>query len=366
MSKKPLDLSRYQSRGSGNRPTALDALIAAAPSEVADRAAELGLPLKHLPTDQIAPDLQQLRRLAHPEDLLREAERGDRASTALVTELRTLAQSIREHGQLQPIIVYPDRDDPRFPGMTHRIVMGQRRWSAAILSQLPTLWVVEVERPSGVNRILHQYDENEQREGLSDMERAWALQSLKGAMEEEQGGTVPWNVVEARIQISPQRRYDLMRLFRFSEEAQKLIARYRWSEWTLRNLHMAISADEIDQQTATTILRELADLEEVNATIVRSIVERYLPKPAPVGQFIDSDGDGGSGGSASTLSSGGHDIHLSGITKKIDSYRRGLDKLTSQVSSGLNEPERTETLRHVEQLMDSLEKLLEQLRLPRT
>src|SRR5689334_22895464 len=120
MTKKPLDLTRYGKGSSGARPTALDALIAATPTEVEQRARELGLPLKHVPTEQIAPDLQQLRRLPHPDDLMDMAKGGDRAAQATMTELRALGESMREHGQLQPIIVYPESGDPRFPRMTHR------------------------------------------------------------------------------------------------------------------------------------------------------------------------------------------------------------------------------------------------------
>lgn len=361
MTKKPLDLTRYGKGGSGARPTALDALIAATPGEVEQRARELGLPLKHVPTQQIAPDLQQLRRLPHPDDLTSMANGGDRAAQITMTELRVLGESMREHGQLQPIIVYPESGDPRFPRMMHRIVLGQRRWSAAMLEQLPTLWVVEVERPSSVTRILHQFDENEQREGLSDMERAWALQALKAAIEEETSEAVTWGIVEQRMQLSTQRRQDLLRLMRFSPEGQAIIARYRWPETAVRSLHMAISANEIGQDTADTILRELAGLDEVHAGIVRDYVDQYRRRQAQAGRLAPTGADDTeTTGSDASERSGA--TRLIGMPRQIVKFRKGVDKLAEQVTPDMDEDVRREALRKIEELMNSLEILLQRLR----
>lgn len=251
--------------------------------QVEQCARERGLPLTHVPVEAIAPDMNQLRRLPHPSDLTRMAEEGDQGSTVMLEGLRELGESIKEHGQLQPVIVYQD-EDPDNPTITHRLLNGQRRWSAALLVGVPTLWAVEVPRPSEVVRLLHQYEENERREGFSDMERAWACVSLKDALQQEAGGEVPWGVVEEQIHLSTQRRQDLLRLMRFSTEGQAIILRYGWSEWVLRPLHMAIQAGTVDQDTATTILRQLAASDRVTtATVTEAVRAHHQPtrKPAP-------------------------------------------------------------------------------------
>jgi ParB/RepB/Spo0J family partition protein len=358
--RKPLDLSRYSRSGSdaAARTTALDALMAAAPTEVEQRARDLGLPMKYLPTGQIAPDLQQLRRLSAPDELLRESEHGDRAAAAIVEELRALGRSMKEHGQLQPIVVYPDSGDPLFPLMSHRIIMGQRRWTSAVLEALPTLWAVEVERPSRVTRVLHQHDENEQRLGLSDMERAWALQELKNALEEEIANTVPWGMVEQHFKLSAQRRFDLMRLMRFNMEGQKVIARYRWAEWTLRPLHMAISAEVIDADTATTILWELTKINEVNAPIVSTLVDHYKQAQEDhTDAVITNDVEV----SAQAASADTTLVQHTGMIKQIAKLRQGIDKLADHIGSDMSSDLRQNTLREVEQLMGSLERLLQRL-----
>jgi hypothetical protein len=268
----PLNLDQFFSP---NDQTAdLDFLLGAGPEATAQHARERDLPMLDLPIPAIAPDTQQIRRLPHPNDLVQLEAAGDRAAMALLAGLRDLGQSMVEYGQLQPAIVYPDAD-PHNPTISHRLLHGQRRWSAALLAGHPTLWVVEVPKPSNVIRLLRQFAENERRAALSDMERTWALIALKDALQTEASDEVPWSVVEEQLQISDSRRHDLLRLLRFSPEGQAIILRYNWSEWMLRPLHMAIHAGDIDQDTATDILRELADAAEIGAAFVAATVEAY-------------------------------------------------------------------------------------------
>jgi hypothetical protein len=243
--------------------------------------------------------------------------------------------------------------------------MGQRRWSAAILLELPTLWVAEFERPSEVDRILRQFDENEQRAGLTDMERTWALQTLKDAVEHEQGASVPWGVIEERMKLSTQRRQDLLRLLRFDEEGQNLIKWHRWSEWTLRDLHMAINAGEINQASVTTILQQLALQEEVNATIVRYYVELHRRQRA--GQRCE-DGQatppyvGAEGAEAFTASAPRSGVGVAVVPKQLSKFRKGIERLTGQVSPDMEQETRDAALREIEGLMESLEALLLKIR----
>jgi DNA-binding transcriptional ArsR family regulator len=192
-----------------------------------------------------------------------------------------------EHGQVQPAIAYSDAD-PQDLAISHRLLHSQRRWSAALLAGLPTLWVVEVAKPTEVMRLLRQFAENERRAGLSDMERAWALVALRDALQTEAGGEVPWSVVEEQLQISDARRHDLLRLLRFSPEGQAIIVRYNWSEWMLCPLHMAIHSGGVDQDAANDILRRLADAAEVCAAFVAAAMEAYLrQRVSAEGQLVE-------------------------------------------------------------------------------
>lgn len=270
--KTRVDISRFFRPA--DQSNDIDFLMKVSDEETAERAAELNLPLMYLPLEAIAPDMHQLRRLPHPDELTRMAEAGDHAAVTLLEGLHALGNSIQEQGQLQPAIVYPDTE-PSNPSVTHRLLHGQRRWSASLLKDLPTLWVVEVPRPSRVQCVLRQFDENERREGLTDMERAWALNALKESLEAEAGADVPWREIEEHMQISEPRRKDLLRLLRFPEAAQQIILRHGWSEWTLRPLHMAINAGHVAEDTVMAIIQKLMQGDEVTVAVVTNLVEHY-------------------------------------------------------------------------------------------
>ncbi len=307
---------------------------------VAERARERGLPLLHLPLDAIAPDPSQLRRLPHPADLLDMEAQGDSGATELLDGLRALGASLKLHGQLQPAVVYRDAD-PAHPHATHRLLHGQRRWSAALLANLPTLWVVEVPRPADVERLIRQYEENEQRENFSDIERAWACLSIKEAMQNEAGGEVPWATVEEQVQLSAQRRQDLLRLLRFDRAGQALILRHGWSEWTLRPLHMAIHAGSIPPAAATDLLRHLATLPDVNARIVADLTQQHSTPAA-----------------ASSASAGKPSRSLA---QQMQQVRRTVAKLQAELATVEDADVRAALRAEVAEVQTMLHALLEEL-----
>jgi ParB/RepB/Spo0J family partition protein len=332
----------------------IDFLMKVADEETVEYATERGLPMLNLPLTAIAPDPQQLRRLPHPHQLLSMEAEGDQAAATLLTGLRELGQSMQEQGQLQPAIVYP-YNNPDDPTITHRMLHGQRRWSAAILMELPTLWVVEIQTPSNIQRILRQFDENERREGLSDMERAWALKSLKESLEEETGADIAWNTIEEYMQISEPRRKDLLRLLRFSEQGQEIILRYNWSEWTLRPLHKVIQSNQIDQETALELLQKLALFEEVNATIVANLVESTLQNMAQPQETPAEEPPA---------------VEIEEVVMKkgkqtarsMYRIRRNIDEFRTDILSAMEDDQVRDTLRkEAEELRVSVEALLQEL-----
>jgi ParB family chromosome partitioning protein len=88
-------------------------------------------------------------------------------------ELQDLAQSIRELGVLQPILV---REHPDRPG-DYEIIAGERRWRAAQLAQLHEVPVL-VKVLSNKETLEVALVENLQREDLSPLEEAIGLQRL--------------------------------------------------------------------------------------------------------------------------------------------------------------------------------------------
>jgi ParB family chromosome partitioning protein len=86
-------------------------------------------------------------------------------------ELEELAQSIREHGVLQPVLVSQQSDG------TYQLITGERRWRAVTLAGLPTIpaMVKETTPQASLEMALV---ENIQRRDLNPMEEAHAFRSL--------------------------------------------------------------------------------------------------------------------------------------------------------------------------------------------
>ena len=85
--------------------------------------------------------------------------------------IEELAQSIRETGILQPLIVRPERDDE------YQLIAGERRWRAAGLAQLETLPVV-VRDVTDEEAVVFALVENIQREDLNVVDQADAYARL--------------------------------------------------------------------------------------------------------------------------------------------------------------------------------------------
>ena len=102
---------------------------------------------QELPIDKIYPDPQQPRKIFDEE------------------KLAELANSIEEHGLLQPIGVYPGWD-----GFV--ISHGERRWRASQLAGLTTIRAIIGEQPDALRRRVRQFVENDQREPLNVIESA--------------------------------------------------------------------------------------------------------------------------------------------------------------------------------------------------
>lgn len=352
--KRPVDLGKFF------KNDALEFLAGTEEQEVAERAQALGLPLVHLDPHMIGPDPEQLRRLPLVGALSRAAERGDRAAQAQLDRLRELGESMRQLGQIQPVIVYRDADVDD-PAVTHRLLNGQRRWSAALVAGLPTVWAVEVPRPSTVNRVLHQYAENERREEFTDMERAWSMQALKSALEAETGATVAWDVIEQRMQISRSRRNDLMRLLRFPAEGQQIIQQHGWSEWTLRRLHQAMQDGTIDDAMAVDMLKVLAEQVDINAPLVQALVEQYIGGSATAEQPVDDQIEKGvtAAGQAGTKRRTSQRT-LVDVHQRLAKMSRAIEQFHAHARH-LGVEERQQARREATALRDKLQALLDAL-----
>src|SRR4051812_2720962 len=148
--------------------------------------------LRHVPLELIKPNPRQPRR---------EFDEG-----ALVS----LADSLRERGVLQPVLVRP------VPGGTYELIAGERRWRAAQLAELET--VPALVRPYDDAESLElALIENMAREDLNPVEEARACAALVDDLGLTREG-VGRRVGRSRVAVS-----NLMRLLDLPDEALDLI-----------------------------------------------------------------------------------------------------------------------------------------------
>jgi ParB family chromosome partitioning protein len=194
-----------RSRGMGR---GLSALLAPPSADGEARAQEL----REIPVDLIVPNPRQPRR-----DF-------DEAS------LLALADSLRERGVLQPVLLRP------VPGGTYELIAGERRWRAAQLAEFDTVPALVRPRDDAESLELALI-ENMAREDLSPVEAARACALLVdelGLTREEVGRRVG----RSRVAVS-----NLLRLLDLPDEVLDLLAAGHLSEGHGRALLTAADHD---------------------------------------------------------------------------------------------------------------------------
>jgi ParB family chromosome partitioning protein len=174
--------------------------------------AEAEAELRAVPVELISPNPNQPRRTFEEEPLV------------------ALAESVRDRGVLQPVLLRP------LPGGTYELIAGERRWRAAQLAGLDT--VPAMVRPHDDAESLElALIENMAREDLNPLEAARAVAALVedlGMTREEIGRRVG----RSRVAIS-----NLLRLLELPDEALELIGEGVLSEGHGRALLMAPEHD---------------------------------------------------------------------------------------------------------------------------
>ncbi|NPB03464.1 MAG: ParB/RepB/Spo0J family partition protein [Thermotogae bacterium] len=160
---------------------------------------------RYLPIDDIRPNPYQPRRNFSQE------------------ELKDLAESIKRHGLLQPIVV---REREGY----YEIIAGERRWRAAKLAGLDRVPAIIKEVQDEKEMLIFALIENLQREDLNPVEKALALKRLK-----EEFNTTD-SEIGLLIQKSRSAVTNTLRLLDLPEEVLNLLAEGRISEGHARVL----------------------------------------------------------------------------------------------------------------------------------
>src|SRR6476619_3460642 len=130
------------------------------------------------------------------------------------TELGELANSVKQHGVIQPIVVRPVRGAQD----RYEIIAGERRWRASQLAGLHEVPIVPVD-VSDSDALAIMIIENVQREDLNAMEEAQGYHALADEFKRSQED-IAKIVGKSRSHVA-----NMMRLTRLPAEVQALIAR---------------------------------------------------------------------------------------------------------------------------------------------
>lgn len=137
-------------------------------------------------------------------------------------QLQSLANSIKEHGVVSPIVVTKE-------GNKYRIVAGERRWRASKIAGLDKIPAI-VRTLDAQNRLELSLIENVQREDLNAIETATAYAKLKNQfnMSAEQ--------VAKRVGKSESAVINTMRLLSLPDNAKSAMIEHKLSEGQMRPL----------------------------------------------------------------------------------------------------------------------------------
>jgi ParB family transcriptional regulator, chromosome partitioning protein len=198
--------------------------------------------LAHIPVDQIDPNPFQPRRVFDP------------------AEISALADSLRQHGMLQPVLV-------RMVNDRYQMIAGERRLKASIEAQLLEIpaRIMELD-DQRVNELA--MVENLQREDLNALEKASAFRDYLnrfGGTQEELAG---------RLGLDRSTVSNLIRLLDLPEEVQDAVRGKKISQGHARAL---LGLPDPEQQRATT-QRVIAENLSVRQT--EALVATGVPTPA--------------------------------------------------------------------------------------
>lgn len=179
--------------------------------------------------------------------------------------LADLADSIRQHGVLQPLVVRP------MPDGSYQLVAGERRWRAARMAGLSQVPVV-IKELSDSETLALALIENLQREDLNAIEEAMGYRDLMenfGLTQEQ---------VSAKVGKSRPVVTNALRLLGLPEEVRGLLSEGKLSAGHARAL-LSLGEEELIRQAAADTVKKGLSVRQVEALAKRQKQQKAAPKP---------------------------------------------------------------------------------------
>lgn len=190
------------------------------------------------------------------------------------TELEELAQSIREHGVLQPVLVSQQPDG------SYQLIAGERRWRAVQLAGLGTVpaLVKEVSSQASLELALV---ENIQRRDLNALEEAYAYRQLlddHGLTQE----ALAQRIGKSRVAVT-----NTLRLLQLPEEVRQALAEGSVTEGHARAILTAEPGFRL--KLLARVLADGLSVRETEALARRVDAAPDLPEATPPNPGRDAD-----------------------------------------------------------------------------
>jgi len=185
-----------------------------------------------------------------------------------VQEVEGLAESIRDHGVIQPLIVTYDEETNRYT-----LIAGARRWVAARLAGLETVPAI-LRHASEQGRLELALIENIQRMDLAPLEAAEAYRQLAedfGLSHEE---------ISERVHKNRTTITNTLRLLKLPENVQQALAEGRISEGHARTL-LALTTPQTQTIALQAILTHQLSVRQTERLIRKLNTGQVVQRPKP-------------------------------------------------------------------------------------
>ena len=185
-----------------------------------------------------------------------------------------LAESIKQHGILQPILVQERKD-------YYEIIAGERRWRAAKLAGLKEVPVI-IKKFTEQEIVEISLIENIQRESLNPIEEAIAYKRLLTEFNLKQ------DEVAERVSKSRTAVTNSMRLLKLDERVQQMVVEEKLSTGHARAL-LGIEDLELQYQTANKVFDESLSVREVEKLVKTLNTPKKEVKKQEINQAVYED-----------------------------------------------------------------------------
>jgi ParB family chromosome partitioning protein len=188
--------------------------------------------------------------------------------------LEELAESIRRHGILQPLLVSEDGPE------RYLLMTGERRWRAARLAGLATVPAVIRERLADGEQLEVALVENLQRQDLTPLEEARAFDDLRTSL-----GLSQAEIAE-RVAMDRSTVANSLRLLKLPPEVQELVERGDLSAGHGRTL-LAFDGDDVQCEWARRVVATGVSVRELERAAVAARAGAGRKKKARPGSVKD-------------------------------------------------------------------------------